>query len=250
MQVKGQRVAGKVALISGAAIGMGAAHARMLAAEGARVVIADIRDEEGSALAREIGEGALFVHLDVTSGEQWERAVATAEAAYGPVNVLVNNAGIVALGAIDQMTEAQYRRVIEVNQLGPFLGMRATVPSMRKAGAGSIINISSTAGFAGLPHLSAYSATKFAVRGMTKSASIELADCNIRVNSVHPGIIDTPMNTGASGAPKLQAIKRMGRPQEVSSMVLFLASDESSYCTGSEYVVDGGYLNVVGEVLI
>ncbi|MFC5463092.1 SDR family NAD(P)-dependent oxidoreductase [Massilia niabensis] len=166
MKITGQRVAGKVAIITGAAVGMGAAHARLLAAEGAKVVICDISDKEGRATAKEIGENALFVHLDVANEEQWKNAVAAAEAAFGPINVLVNNAGIVALANIDQMTETEYRRLIDVNQIGPFLGMRSVVGSMRKARGGSIINISSVAGFAGLEKLSGYTATKFAIRGM------------------------------------------------------------------------------------
>ena len=245
-----KRVSGKVAIVSGAAMGMGEAHARMLVAEGAKVVLADIADEKGRAVAAELGDSAVYVHLDVSKADDWTNAVAVAEATFGAVTVLVNNAGIVALHSIDEMTEAQYRRLININQIGPFLGMAATIPSMKKAGGGSIINVSSVAGLVALPALSGYCASKFAVRGMSKAASTDLGKYNIRVNSLHPGTIDTPMNAGAGSAPQAQAIPRFGKPEEVARMLLFLASDESSFCTGAEFVVDGGFQNVVGEIVI
>lgn len=245
----GKRAEGKVAIVTGGAMGMGAAHARLLAEQGAKVVIGDVKADEGRAVAAERPDDILFVPLDVTSAESWSRIVGEAEKAFGSVTVLVNNAGILDMTPLEQMSEAAYRRVIDVNQVGPFLGMKAVIGSMRKAGGGSIINISSIAGMVPLKHLVSYVASKFALRGMSRAASLDLADDNIRVNSIHPGTVGTPMTEGAP-PPKLQAIKRMARPEEVAAMVLFLASDESSFCTGAEYVVDGGFQNVVGEVVI
>jgi 3alpha(or 20beta)-hydroxysteroid dehydrogenase len=243
------RVAGKVAIVTGGAMGMGAAHARLLAAEGARVVVADVADEAGRAVAAEHPETMLFARLDVTDADNWAQVVALAETTFGPVDVLVNNAGIIGMARIDEMVEADYRRVIDVNQIGPFLGIKAVVPSMRKAGGGSIVNIASAAGLAPLPHMASYVSSKYAVCGLSRTASIDLGPDNIRVNAVCPGGIATPMTAGAR-EPTRQAIPRNGRPEEVSAMVLFLASDEASYCTGAEYIVDGGFLNVVGEVVI
>ena len=243
------RVSGKVAIVTGGAMGMGAAHCRLLAREGAKVVVADIAEDAGRAVAAEHPGSMIFVNLDVTSAESWANVVQQAEQAFGPVTVLVNNAGVIGMAPIDEMTEEAYRRVLDVNLVGPFLGIRAVVPSMTKAGGGSIINIASAAGLAPLPHMASYVASKFGVRGLSKTASIDLGSSNIRVNAVCPGGILTPMTAGAA-EPTKQAIRRNGRPEEVSTMVLFLASDEASYCTGAEYVVDGGFLNVVGEVVI
>lgn len=239
------RLDGKVAIVSGGARGMGEAHARLLVAEGAAVVIGDVLQREGEALAQELGESARFVPLDVRSSESWSAAVDHAQTEFGDVTVLVNNAGIFTMGDLESGTEAEYRRVIDVNQVGVFLGMKAVVASMRRAGGGSIVNICSTSGIVGCAGTMAYVASKFAVRGMTKVAALELAANGIRVNAVCPGEIDTPMAAEVSGAavPDFTAIPlgRMGRPEEVSYLVAFLASNESSYITGAEYVVDGGF---------
>jgi len=238
---------GKVAIITGGARGMGASHARRLVEEGAKVVITDVLVSEGEELAYELGENALFVEHDVTSAEDWKNVVKIAEETYGPVNVLVNNAGITGeMAPIDETSEHDYRKVIDVNQVGVYLGMKSVIPSMKKAGSGSIINISSLAGLVGSTNSVAYVASKFAVRGMTKVAALELAEHGIRVNSIHPGFIETPMirqgNTNDLTAMYEQIIpmKRIAKPEEVSNLVVFLASDDSSYSTGSEFVIDGG----------
>lgn len=236
-----------VALISGGARGMGASHTKALIGEGARVVIGDILDDEGKLLADELGEYCTFVHLDVTDDNQWKGAVETAERVYGPVNLLVNNAGIVAYGPCDVMTPEEFRRVIDINLTGTFLGMHNAVPSMRRSGGGAIINISSTAGMMGYAGISAYAASKWGVRGMTKSAAMELGKDGIRVVSVHPGPIRTPMTQDLGDElTATQPIARFGEPEEVTKMVLFLAAD-ATYSTGSEFVVDGGAL--LGPVL-
>lgn len=231
-----------VALISGGARGMGASHAKSLVAEGAKVVIGDILEEDGKILADELGENCTFVHLDVTDDAEWKEAVATAERVYGPVKLLVNNAGIVAFSGCEAMTPEEFRRVIDINLTGTFLGIHNTVPSMRKAGEGVIINISSTAGMMGYANISAYAASKWGVRGMTKSVAMELGKDNIRVVSIHPGPIRTPMTEGLGDElTASQPIKRYGEPEEVTKMVMFLAAD-ATYSTGSEFVVDGGAL--------
>jgi 3alpha(or 20beta)-hydroxysteroid dehydrogenase len=237
------RLEGKVAIITGAARGQGEAEARLFVAEGARVLLADIRDEEGEAVASDLGDAAAYVHLDVTDAAQWEAAVAHAEERFGPVSVLVNNAGILHFAPIDRTDPEDFERVLRVNVHGVFLGIRAVTPSMVRAGGGSIVNISSTAGLQGLPSLGAYVASKWAVRGLTKTAAMDLGPKGIRVNSVHPGGIDTPMVAGTpADAPfyKRLPVPRMGRPEEAARAVLFLASDESSYVTGAELAVDGG----------
>lgn len=242
------RVSGKVAVITGAARGLGAAFARRLLAEGAKVVITDVLDAEGSSLAREFSSHARFVRHDVTEAADWERVMAECESAFGPVSVLINNAAILgATGPIKTLSEDDYRQVIEVNQLGVFLGMKAVLPSMRRAGGGSIINISSTNGLRGVPLSLAYTASKFAVRGMTKVAAQEYARYGIRVNSVHPGAFRTEMGAGNDArAAELKALLpavpagRTGEPDELAHMVLLLASDEMRYATGAEFVVDGG----------
>lgn len=242
------RVDGKVAIVTGAARGMGAAFARRLAAEGARVVLTDLREEEGTATAAALGDNARFVRHDVTSADDWRAVVAQAEAAFGPVSVLVNNAGIASYAVSDTLDEASYRRVIDVNQVSVFLGMTAVLPSMRRAGGGSMINISSVLGIVSTPYTLAYTAAKFAVRGMSKTAALEFAPYNIRVNSVHPGYIQTPMvdESGSAIDALIAHVKavtpaaRLGEPDEVASVVLLLASDESRFTTGAEFVVDGG----------
>ena len=241
------RVSGMVAIVTGAARGMGIAHARRLVEEGAKVMLTDVLDEEGKSAAQALGTNARFLHHDVTSESEWQDIVSQTEKVFGPVSVLVNNAGTIGYGPIESMKESDYRRVVDVNQISVFLGMKSIIPSMKKAGYGSIINISSTAGLAGAAHALAYTASKFAVRGMTKTGAVELAQYNIRVNSVHPGMIETPMTkpTPESRAAIEQLIattpaQRMGEPDEVASIVLLLASDESRFSTGAEFVVDGG----------
>ncbi|BBZ28647.1 3-alpha-hydroxysteroid dehydrogenase [Mycolicibacterium madagascariense] len=239
------RVDGKVALISGGARGMGAAHARMLVAEGARVVIGDILDDEGKALAEEIGDAARYVHLDVTEADQWDAAVATAVGDFGALNVLVNNAGIVALGKIGSFDMAKWQKVIDVNLTGTFLGMQASVEAMKAAGGGSIINVSSIEGLRGAAMVHPYVATKWAVRGLAKSAAIELGKHKIRINSLHPGFIRTPMTKHFPDDMVTAPLGRPGEVDEVATFVVFLASDESSFATGSEFVVDGGLVTDV-----
>ncbi len=239
------RLSGKVALITGAARGQGAAAARRFVAEGARVMLTDVLDDQGKELAAELG--AEYCHLDVSSEDEWAEAVAFTVQTFGDITVLVNNAGILHFSALADTTLADYQRVIGINQVGTFLGMRAVVESMTRAGGGSIVNVSSVEGLGGMPYLVAYTASKFAIRGMTKVAAMELGQHGIRVNSVHPGAIDTPMIGEALGRPvdispigKKVALRRVGQPEDVAGVVLFLACDDSAYCTGAEFVVDGG----------
>jgi len=240
------RLDGKIALITGAARGQGEAAARAFVAEGAKVVIADILDDEGKQLAAELD--AVYQHLDVGSEDDWAAAIERVTSEYGHPNVLVNNAGILHFSELGKTTLADYERVIRVNQIGAFLGMRSVVEPMTAAGGGSIVNLSSVEGLAGMPYLVAYTASKFAIRGMTKVAALELGQRNIRVNSVHPGAIDTQMVATAAGGKKVDmsfvgkkvALGRVGQPEDIAKLVLFLASDESSYCTGAEFVADGG----------
>lgn len=233
---------GAVALISGGARGMGASHARLLVEEGASVVIGDVLDDEGAATAKELGDAAHFVHLDVTREEDWQQAVAATEDRYGPVSLLVNNAGIVLYGAIEQMEPDDFRRLIDVNLTGVFLGMRAAIPSLRRAGGGTIVNLSSTAGMMGYAGIVAYVASKWAVRGMTKTAAMELGGDGIRVCSIHPGPIRTPMTEGLDEQmTATQPLPRFGEAEEVSQLVLFLAA-RATYSTGAEFIIDGGAL--------
>jgi 3alpha(or 20beta)-hydroxysteroid dehydrogenase len=241
------RLDGKVALISGAARGQGEAEARLFVAQGAKVVLGDILDDLGEKLALDLGDPATYVHLDVTRPEDWDAAVQTATTSFGKLDVLINNAGILRFGSIEKTTFEQYRQVIEVNQFGCFLGMKASIPALKAAGGGAIVNISSTQGLEGMAGAVAYSASKFAVRGMTKSAALELGRFGIRVNSVHPGGIDTPMLAldqvdpeNKNAGYRRQPIARIGQPEEVARLVAFLASDEASYSTGSEFLVEGG----------
>jgi 3alpha(or 20beta)-hydroxysteroid dehydrogenase len=236
------RFDGWVALVSGGARGMGASHVRGLAGEGANVVFGDVLDEEGKALEAELGDAAHFVHLDVTKDDDWKAAVEATEQAYGPINLLVNNAGIVSYGPVDAMDPADFRRVIDINLVGVFLGMHYAVPSMRKGTGGAIINISSTAGMMGYASIAAYAASKWGVRGMTKSVAMELGKDNIRVMSIHPGPIATPMTADLGDEMTLtQPIPRMGKPEEVTKLLMFMAAD-ATYSTGSEWIVDGGAL--------
>jgi 3alpha(or 20beta)-hydroxysteroid dehydrogenase len=244
------RLEGKVAIITGAARGMGESHARTFAREGATVVMTDVREELGRSVAADIGGACRFIVHDVTRPSDWDRVVVEAEAAYGKVDVLVNNAGILGpIATTAELDDAGYERVCAINQHSVFYGMRAVLPAMLRAGKGSIVNISSIAGMAanyGFPSL-AYVASKFAVRGMTKAAAMEYGRYNIRVNSVHPGFIQTPMMVEATdevGGDALREIPlgRIAEPREVSAVVLFLASDEASYVTGAEHLVDAGML--------
>jgi len=244
------RLAGKTAIITGAGRGMGASHARLFAEEGARIVLTDLNAEAGHALAAEIGEDAVFIEQDVTNLSDWPKVVAEAKKVFGGVDVLVNNAGILGpLADTKDLTEEDYQLVCAVNQHSVFFGMKAVIPAMLERGGGAIVNISSIAGMAanyGFPSL-AYVASKFAVRGMTKATAMEFGKNNIRVNSVHPGFIQTPMMVEATdevGGEALAQIPlgRIADPKEVSNLVLFLASDESSYITGAEHLVDAGML--------
>ena len=245
------RLDGKVALISGGARGQGATEARMMAQEGAKVVFGDILDAEGKqveAAIRTAGGDATYVHLNVTSEADWQAAVATAEQAYGKLNVLVNNAGILIRASIEETTEDDFDRIMAVNVKGVFLGVKHAIPAMRRAGGGSIINISSTAGLVGSPgETAAYSATKGSVRLFTKSTAVQHAKDNIRCNSVHPGPIETDMIKDMLASPEQWAqrlrrlpLGRAGKPEDIAYGVIYLASDESSFVTGSELVIDGG----------
>jgi len=245
------RLTGKVALISGGARGQGAAEARLFAQEGARVVFGDILDAEGKRVEEEIraqGGEATYVHLDVTRAQDWRRAVQTAESQYGKLDVLVNNAGIVIRGSIEETSGSTWDRIVAINMKGVFLGTKHVIPPMRRAGGGSIINISSGAGIAPAPGTSAaYAATKGGVRLFTKATAVQHAKDRIRCNSVHPGPIDTPMVRGPQTDPARIAeltgrvpLGRLGTAEEIAFGVLYLASDESSFVTGSELVIDGG----------
>jgi len=239
------RLAGRRALVTGGAHGLGQAIVRAFVAEGARVAIGDIDAAAGRALAAELGDAALFVPLDVGSEEQWAAAVVTTVETFGGLDTGVNNGGIVIHAALADMTLAQYEQIVRVNQTGTFLGLRTMAEPMKAGGTGSIVNISSIRGLVGSAGLLGYTATKFAVRGMTKAAALELGEHGIRVNSVHPGAVATRL-VGDLDPEVLDArfaaqpIGRIARPAEVAAMVVFLASDESSYSTGSEFVCDGG----------
>ncbi len=234
---------GKVVLVTGAARGLGAALVRLFVAEGAQVVVADVLEETGRALAGELGEQALFLHLDVTSPKSWEHAVAATMQRFGRLDVLINNAGILRMGALEHFSFEDYQAVIGVNQTGCWLGMKAVLAPMKQAGGGAIVNISSTGGLSGIGGFSAYVGSKFAVRGMTKCIALEYGRYGIRVNSVHPGGMATTMDPSEDDSSYAgQPIPRPGQPEEVAQLVAFLASGRSSYCTGAEFVADGGLL--------
>lgn len=250
---------GRTVLISGAARGQGEQEARLFAAEGARVVIADVLDEQGEALAKELGQGtALFVHLDVSREADWQAAVAAAKGAFGRIDGLVNNAGILRFNELVATPLEEFQQVVQVNQVGAFLGIKTVAPEIEAAGGGTIVNTASYTGLTGMAFVGAYAATKHAVLGLTKVAAVELAAKGIRVNAVCPGAVDTAMTNPAALDPsadpeeskaavdqlyrKLVPLGRIGRPEEVAALALFLTSDDSSYITGQPFVIDGGWL--------
>ncbi len=245
------RLEGKVAIITGAARGQGECEARLFVAEGARVILGDVLDDEGKAVAEDLGDSAVYVHLDVRSEENWASAVAAA-GELGPLNVLVNNAAVTHFASLKETTLEDYNRVIGVNQVGTFLGLRTVFDPMKAAGGGSIVNVSSIDGLKAKNGLVAYASSKWAIRGLTKVAAIEFGRHNIRVNSLHPGGVDTVMGnpTGSEEIDlfyKNQPIPRCGQPIDIARLALFMASDECSYSTGSEFIADGGWN--VGEFL-
>ena len=243
------RFENKVALITGGVGGIGAETARLLVNEGAKVAIADILEDQGKQLADELGDRAKYYSLDVRKADQWQAVVADIEKELGALNILVNNAGIAFMKPILSMTEDEYRRVIDINQVGAFLGMKQVLPAMIEAKSGNIINVSSLAGFRGSEFGSvAYAASKFALRGMTKAVALEMARFDIRVNTVHPGLIKTPLTFKEgyeevfSNMTKVIPMGRGGTPQEVAKLIAFLVSEDASFSTGCEYILDGGQL--------
>ena len=239
-------MAGRVGIISGAARGMGAETARVLVREGASIVIGDVLEDEGRAVAAEIARerpgAAMFVPLDVTQPDQWASAVETAVSTYGHLDTLVNNAGVTLRKRVQRFPIEDFNRIIGINLTGAFLGMRASIDQMIAAGGGSIVNVSSIQGIHGTPYNHAYVASKFGLRGLTKSAALELAPHNIRVNSIHPGLIRTPMVEQMPDGVIPIPLGRPGQPEDIANLMLFLLSDEASYATGAEYVLDGGSL--------
>ena len=248
-----RRFAGKTVLVSGGTGGQGVAHLRAFAAEGANVVIGDVRDDAGKALAAEIGDQALFMHLDVTNEDDWAAAIAATEERFGSLGVLVNNAGIPSPAVLIENGELNtWQRILDVNLTGAYLGIRAAAPSLRRNGGGAIVNIASMAADVGIAYLSPYVASKWGLRGLSKTAALELARYGIRVNSVLPGVVRTPFVTEPAGpneppvsqafSPEALAIKRLAEPHEISNVVLYLSSEDASFVTGSDYVIDGGLL--------
>jgi 3alpha(or 20beta)-hydroxysteroid dehydrogenase len=242
-----QRLQGKTAIITGGAQGMGAVTAELFVANGANVVIGDILEDKGQALADKLGSQAKFIKLDVTNEENWQQAVKAAES-FGPLTTLVNNAGILVFKAIKDIPTSEYANLLNINLVGAYTGIRAVIEPMQKAGGGSIINISSIDGLQAKNSLAAYASSKWGMRGLTKASALELVPHGIRVNTVHPGGIHTAMGNqediddeNMNVFYKDQAIPRVGKPIEVARMTLFLATDEASYSTGSEFMVDGGW---------
>jgi 3alpha(or 20beta)-hydroxysteroid dehydrogenase len=237
------RLAGKVAVISGAARGQGASHARRFVAEGAKVMLGDVLDDLGSALAAELGDHAAYCHLDVCDEKSWRLVAEESAARLGPPTVLVNNAGINRRGPITEQDRTDFEAVLTVNLIGAWLGIKTVAPAIAEAGGGSIVNISSTLGHFAAPNIAAYVCSKFGLRGLSKTAALELGSLGIRVNSVHPGVVDTPwlpFDPSDAALWQGQPISRVAQPSDVSDLVVYLASDESSYCTGAEFTIDGG----------
>lgn len=242
---------GKVVLITGAARGQGEAEARLFVEEGARVVLGDVLEDAGEAVAGSLGDAAVFQRHDVTEAKDWAAMVARARDHFGGLHGLVNNAGILLSRPILEMDVEDYRRVVDVNLVGSFLGVQAAGRAMRDSGGGSIVNVSSTAGFKAVPTASAYVSSKFGIRGLTRTAALELGQYAIRVNSIHPGGVDTEMSRSFGGRRPASSedsihtklpLGRIGQPIEMARLALFLLSDDASYCTGSEFVADGGLL--------
>lgn len=234
------RLDGKVALISGGARGIGAATATRMLQEGAKVMLADVLDEDGATLAAQLGDGARYIHLDVTKPADWEQAVGETVSSFGGLSILVNNAGIVNFGRIDDYPHEQWARIIDVNLTGVFNGIKAAAPALARSSPAAIINVSSIAGLRGYEQLAGYTASKFGVRGLTKSAAMDLGGLGIRVNSVHPGVIQTPMTEGMTFDTGHVPLHRIGQPTEVADLAVYLAANESSFVTGAEFVIDGG----------
>ena len=245
-----KRLENKVAIITGAAGGMGASHAKRFIEEGAKVVVADLARSNGEVFAKELGENAIFIETDVTDEKSWEKLAKRTIETFGKIDILVNNAGMSKTALVEDTALEDFNQIVNVNQVGVFLGMKHVVPNMKENKAGSIVNISSISGLRGTKEGIAYGASKFAVTGMTKSVALGVAEYGIRVNSVHPGVIRTDMTDPEVLSEKDAKIitayvetipaKRMAEPKEVSNLVLFLASDEASYCNGAEFVIDGG----------
>lgn len=242
----------KVVIVTGASQGMGESHVRMLVAGGARVLAADLNDERGNEIAAELGDSVRYVHLDVVNPEDWRLAVSAAFESFGSIDVLVNNAAISGFSSIENATIAEFRRTMDINVLGVFNGIQAVAPAMIAAKSGSIINISSISGMKGSNHLHAYTASKWAVRGLTKSVALDLGQHGVRVNSIHPGQILTPAAEalGIDFPTDHVALGRAGLPEEISELVLYLASDSSRFSTGSEFVADGGEMAGLPQTLI
>lgn len=244
------KLLGKVALITGASMGMGRSHAELFIKEGAIVYIADINDKEGLETDKQLGDRAHYVHLNVTDEDDWMNAMASIQEKYGKLDILVNNAGVSIFNSLADMSKEQYMKIIEINQLSAFLGMKYALPLLEKWTDVSIVNVSSIERMRGSAGGHGYVGSKFAVRGMTKAAALELASRNIRVNSVHPGGVETPMVLEAQGEQKraIEAfkevipMKRMAKAEEISRLVVFLASNGASYSTGGEFIADGGIL--------
>ncbi|OZG29584.1 3-alpha-hydroxysteroid dehydrogenase [Williamsia sp. 1138] len=240
---------GRAALVTGGARGIGEATVRALAAVGMNVIVADVLDDEGAAVAASLGASAVYQHLDVTDVDNWNAVLAHSERQFGPLTALVNNAGILEFGGIDDLEPAAFWRVLDVNLVGPFLGIHCAAASLRRAGGGVVVNVSSTAGLMGYQNLAGYVASKWGLRGLTKAAALDLSDANIRVCSVHPGPIATPMTAGLDASVAAgQPIARFGQPEEVAAMIRFMIV-EGTYSTGSEFIIDGGAVTGTGPVV-